>query len=334
MSQKDAATQAYDALNNYFKAHEKQIVEIEVLPPSIKPPDGVLMVDDINVGVPKKVMALAFVEARKRFFNDEIQTLKLQATKVMLLFDPEHLTAANYRKQYLEGLKQDTTTDGQLEYRKAAKYEFCFLDSILTSPLHRQSKSPTLWHHRLWLLSLIMPKDKESVPEESRRDFWRKELSSVFKSGERHPKNYYAWQYARRLVERVDGLEATLDFAQRVKAWCCKHPSDISGWSCLFHLVPQVEPPSERQKVVREVVKYAIDLQAEQESLWVFIRTSLAHKAMQEWQTGLVSMLVKYGKQLESMENVSTLRDMVTRTIHWIDSNSGCTETPNGMESG
>ncbi|KAF2833979.1 protein prenylyltransferase [Ophiobolus disseminans] len=323
MSQKDIRitelqTQAYEVLNSYFQAHEKQIIEIEVLPPAIKPSNGVLMQDGCNLGVPKRILALAFVEARKRFFEDDFQSLKLQATKILLLFDPEHLTAANYRKRWLKDLKADTTPEAQLLYRKSVKYEFCFLDSILTSPLHRQSKSPTLWNHRLWLLCLLMPQDKESVPEDVRADFWRKELSAVFKSGERHPKNYYAWQYARRLEERIDGLDATLDFAQRVKLWCCRHPSDISGWSCLLYLLPKVEPPSERQKLVREVLKYAIDLRSEQESVWVFIRTILAHEALQEWRTGLVSVLQKYAKELESDSEQSTLSALVSRSLDWI----------------
>ena len=322
MSQKDAVvdlqTQAYEALNSYFQVHEKHVTEIEILPPAIKPPDGILMQDDCNLGIPKKILALAFIEARKRFFTDDFQSLRLQATKVLLLFDPEYLAAANYRKQRLVELKTDTSSEAQLAYRKAVKYEFCFLDSILTSPLHRQSKSPTLWHHRLWLLGLLMPQDKESVPEDARTDFWRKELNAVCKSGEQHPKNYYAWQYARRLEERVDGLDATLDFAQRVKDWCCKHPSDISGWSCLLHLVPKVEPPSDRQALVRSVLKYAIDLRSEHESLWVFIRTILAHDALQDWRAGLVSMLQKYHKELESDGEPSALSVLISRSFDWI----------------
>lgn len=325
--------QAYEALSNYFKAHEKQILQIEVLPRSIKPPDGVLMVDGTNVGIPKKTLTLAFIEARKRFFNDDPQPLRLNATKIILLFDPEHLTAANYRKQHLTTLKGDTSQEGQLAYRKAVKYEFCFLDSILTSPLHRQSKSPTLWQHRLWLLKLLVPKDKESVSEESRKEFWRKELDAVFRSGESHPKNYYAWQYARRLEERIDVLDATLNFAQCIKAWCCKHPSDISGWSCLLYLVPKIEPPSERHDLVWEVLKYAIDLQAEQESLWVFIRTVLAHEAMQEWRTELVSLLEDYCKDLERTEHLHSRHKLVTRSLAWVTSHSGSIEIPEQMES-
>jgi hypothetical protein len=188
MSQKDTATaklraQAYDALSSYLEAHHKQIVEVEILPPAIKPQDGLFMKDGLSLGIPKKIFALAFVEAGKIFIEnaktDKSHSLALQATRVILFFEPEHLTAANFRKRKLEELRTDTTPAAQLAYRKAIKHEFCFLDSILTSPLHRQSKSPTLWHHRLWLLELFRPKILELIPEYVRAEFWRAELKSM-----------------------------------------------------------------------------------------------------------------------------------------------------------
>src|SRR3954453_19303023 len=61
--------QAYDALNTFFKVHEDEVVEIEILPPAIQPTDGLVMKDGLNVGVPKKVLVLAYVEAKRRFFK-------------------------------------------------------------------------------------------------------------------------------------------------------------------------------------------------------------------------------------------------------------------------
>jgi hypothetical protein len=316
-------TQAYEALSRYLEAHQRQIMEIEVLPPAIKPPDGLLMKDGLNLGVPKKILALAFAEARKIFSTnaeDEDSLLQvLQATKVMLLFEPEHLSAANFRKRKLVELSSGTTPEAQLLYRKALKYEFLFLDSILTSPLHRQSKSPTLWHHRLWLLRHFLPSDLEDVPEEVRASFWRAELASVCKSGERHPKNYYAWQYARRLVDRIDSMDAMLDFAQSVKEWCCKNPSDTSGWSCLLYLIPEAEPPSERTTLVRGVLDYTMKLNLEHESIWVFLRTIIAHEALHHDRTELCSTLQEYIKELERMEEASELLKRVNNALEWIE---------------
>jgi hypothetical protein len=326
--------QAYETLSRYLDTHRKQIMEIEVLPSAIKPPDGMLMKDGLNLGIPKKILALAFVEARKRFFanadDESTHALALQATKVILLSEPEHLTAANFRKRKLVELSSDTTPEAQLTYRKALKYEFCFLDSILTSPLHRQSKSPTLWHHRLWLLKLFLPSRLEDVPEEVRANFWRAELASVCRSGERHPKNYYAWQYARRLVERIDGMDATIDFAQRVQEWCCKHPSDTSGWSCLLYLIPKAEPLSARIVLVRGVTNYTLKLKLEHESIWVFIRTIIAHEALQEERNELCSTLREYGEELQSMDNASELAGRVKNALDWIERYSSTDNTQNG----
>jgi hypothetical protein len=315
-------TQAYEALSRYLEAHRKQIVEIEVLPSAIQPPDGILMEDGLHLGIPKKILALAFVEARKIFFanaeDDDSHLIALQATTVMLLFEPEHLSAANFRKRKLVELKSGTTPEAQLVYRKALKYEFIFLDSILTSPLHRQSKSPTLWHYRLWLLKLFLPGKLEDVPEDIRASFWRAELNSVCISGERHPKNYYAWQYARRLAERVAGVDATVDFAERVKEWCCKHPSDTSGWQCLLYLIPKAEPPSERAVLVRSVVDYTRKLKLNNESLWVFLRTIIAHKSLQQDRTELCSALQEYRNELQGTAVSTAPLERVTNALAWI----------------
>ena len=61
--------QAYNALNAFFKVHQDEVVEIEILPPAIQPTDSLLMNDGLNLGVPKKVLVLAYVEAKRIFFR-------------------------------------------------------------------------------------------------------------------------------------------------------------------------------------------------------------------------------------------------------------------------
>ncbi|KAF2035499.1 protein prenylyltransferase [Setomelanomma holmii] len=327
--------QAYAALTKYFRAHDKQVVEIEVLPPAIQPPDGLLLQDGRCLGVPKEILALAYIEARTRFFanvkDGNYHSLALEATKVMLLFDPEHLSAANFRKRRLVALRAKTSPDGELIYRKAVKYEFCFLDSILTSPLHRQSKSPTLWYHRFWLLMLLCPNGLRDVPEQLRADFWRTELSTVCKSGERHPKNYYAWQYARNLMSRIDDREAMVDCAQHIKDWCCKHPSDISGWSFLAYLIPEMERAWERENIVRDVIRYAMNFHSENESLWMFLRTILTHGALQEGRDGFVAVLQKYGTEIEHGQDKSGLARHVQQILTWIEKNVNSVDDPDAV---
>lgn len=318
--------QAYEALNDYFQEHENDIVEVEILPPAIQSSNGLLMQDGLSLGVPKKILALAYVEARQKFFENRNATgcavTAQQATKVMLLFDPEHLTAANFRKRSLLILEAKTGPQSRAIYHRALQQELCFVNSILTSPLHRQSKSPTLWHHRLFIISSLMLLELDNVSAGQKSAFWRSELAAVCKSGQQHPKNYYAWQYARRLMPSIKSPEIIDEFALSVKDWCCKHPSDISGWSFLLFLVPDLQPRSKRQDLVKDVLNYAINLQAEQESLWVFIRMALAQDMLDGERMELCQMLQIYRKDLESAERKSALLERVSTTLLWIQTQS------------
>ncbi|KAF1849823.1 protein prenylyltransferase [Cucurbitaria berberidis CBS 394.84] len=314
---------SYETLSQYFQAHEDEVVEIEILPPAIEPLGGILMQDGLNLGVPKKTLALAYVEARHRFFegmhDSKLASSALQATKVMLLFDPEHLTAANFRKGWLGALEAEFKSYNPAVYHKALRQELCFLNSILTSPLHRQSKSPTLWYHRLWLLDLLASVELEKASEDQKATFWRAELTAVCKSGEQHPKNYYAWQYARRLMPKIVSPETNDEFARHVKDWCCRHPSDISGWSFLLSLLPRLHPVSKRQGLVRDILSYAINLRLEHESLWVFIRTILAQETLLGGRTEFDETLQNYNDDLGNAKKASAVSERVPRTLNWIN---------------
>ncbi|OAG07364.1 uncharacterized protein CC84DRAFT_1060184, partial [Paraphaeosphaeria sporulosa] len=277
---------AYDALNTYFTTHANRTLEIEVLPPALETTDALILEDGVNLGVPKKILALAFVHARHLFFAhyrsdvEEEQRLAHEATRVMLLFDPEHLTAANHRKRHL--LRLEACGDDEA-FVKAMGAEGCFMNSILTSPLHRQSKSPTLWGHRAWWLDLILPAllaIEYDIPA-----FFMEELNAAIKGGERHPKNYYAWQYARRVVlKRGDSQPAgssewesfLTDCAQKVKSWCMLHVSDISGFSFLMWVLSLTRSSDERGRVVQEMVTYGVNVRLTNESPWTFVRMMLA----------------------------------------------------------
>ena len=76
-----------------------------------------------------------------------------------------------------------------------------------------------------------------------------KELEVVMKAGERHPRNYYGWEYARAVVrivgERVsdegNGMEDLIgESVEKVKGWCFMHPRDVSGWCLLVWLVERM----------------------------------------------------------------------------------------------
>ena len=59
---------AYDALNDFFKAHEDVIVEIEILPSALAPTNALTLQDGTNIGIPKKVLVQAYLKARTIFF--------------------------------------------------------------------------------------------------------------------------------------------------------------------------------------------------------------------------------------------------------------------------
>jgi hypothetical protein len=314
---------AYESLSHYFREHEDEVVEIEVLPPAIAPPDGILMQDGLNVGIPKKILALAYMEARQKFFethNSEPETAAyLQATRIILLFDPEHLTAANFRKRRLSRLKTAFGLHTGTAYHTALRQELCFLDSILTSPLHRQSKSPTLWNHRFWMIDSLMVIELEAASEDQKSSFWQHELDAVCRSGEQHPKNYHAWQYARRLMDKVESPGLREQFAFQVKGWCYRHPSDISGWSFLLHLMSRLEPASLREEMLRDVVNYAIGLRSEQESIWVFIRMALARDTLCEEHQTLYQKLQGYKEDLVAANKYHSALKRVSGALTWFD---------------
>jgi hypothetical protein len=60
-------TRAYTVLTKYLLDHSDEVLNIEILPPAFPPPDGICMVEGPNLGLPKEILALAFLEARKRF---------------------------------------------------------------------------------------------------------------------------------------------------------------------------------------------------------------------------------------------------------------------------
>ncbi|KAF2420562.1 hypothetical protein EJ08DRAFT_568710, partial [Tothia fuscella] len=285
----------YEDLISLFEQSGDLVLEIEVLPSSIPIPDDQNFIQDgTSLGIPKRVLAQAFLRAREVFAkrtknieDDDMVREVFHATYIILLFDPEYLTAANYRKEHY--LSQPATL-----LPKAHIRELNFLNSILLSPLHRQSKSPTLWHHRLWLMTFSFhPPTFDSLIEDvGYAEWWfqgifDEEIDAVFRSGERHANNYYAWGYARGVVRFMDsvvkrseggvGWPRRSDATGKVLMWCKAHPSDTSGWSFLLFLLLQEKADVKMTaSMLGKVLKFAEDVKWEKEALWHFLRTAVA----------------------------------------------------------
>lgn len=262
---------AFEQISGFLQSISSEgLLELEILGKTHPFPEGLHVVQDgCAAGISKLGLVQAFLVARKLLNLDKSanhlpsEDDLLGITAVMLFMDPEHLTAANTRKRII--LKKlarpgaDTTAVLSRE-----KY---FLDSMLTSRLHRHTKSPTLWGHLRWLLRLF-PASTQHV------DILGDIKRVVFVAAERHPRNYYAWSHARFLVETY--LGGCIDeLVSAVRAWCLQHHTDISGWTFLYFLAQRM-PSSLSKVLLTEVLALVVSLRLTNESTWVFLRTLAA----------------------------------------------------------
>jgi protein prenyltransferase alpha subunit repeat containing protein 1 len=263
------------------------LLQIELLGKSHPmPPGSNVLIDGNNIGVPKLKLVQAFIVARETLFKHfrncpkDKETELQNATAVILLMDPEHLTAANSRKRLIQKYHKIP----KLEFEKILKAESLFVDSYLTSPLHRHTKSPTLWGHRRWLYEM-----GKSIGIEF--DVLQDLKYVVLIAAERHPKNYYAWSHLRWLTQDFGRAEVS-DHPKMlaiVKDWCLRHPADTSGFSFLLFILfapgssdnspGKIEACS---SVCREVLRLTVSFKWIHESVWVFLRTLVASEYVVE----------------------------------------------------
>lgn len=285
------------------------LLEIEFLGSKSHPlPDGCnVLVDGNSIAITKPKLVQAFVVARKIFFKHvrdcpEDKSVEYRnATAVMLLMDPEHLTAANARKRLIQGSQRDPHANLDAILRK----ELHFVNSYLTSRLHRHTKSPTLWNHRRWVLEIC-----QSIQMEY--DIHHDLKSVVLVAAERHPKNYYAWSHLRWLVRSFTTCSniqiASSDLKKLVsvvKNWCLRHPADTSGFSfllfCLF--IPgsseDISNTELRSSVCSDVVRLAVSFRWTHETIWVFLRTLVASGGVMETEEAAFFRAVKEIQKVE-----------------------------------
>ncbi|KAI1460870.1 hypothetical protein F4805DRAFT_347852 [Annulohypoxylon moriforme] len=259
---------------------DDELLEIEFLGRSHPLESGInYLRDGAAVAIPKLRLAQAFFVARQRLqsYRDGSpmdSSDVLAATAVVLLMDPEHLTAANTRKRLLISALETNEPDKMLLRR-----ENQFIDSLVTSRLHRHTKSPTLWSHRRWLLHLFTAYDVTI-------DLKHEVKNIVVVAGIRHPRNYTAWNHARFLLDRRPGLADTI--VVDVKEFCLKNHTDISGWSFLIHAIGKLENGENRRDVcssiLTEVLDIADSLRWTNISVWVFLRSLAASELINDQQ--------------------------------------------------
>lgn len=293
----------FQELASIFSIRHKhsQILKIEILTPGLRP----LLRDGCSVGITKKALVQAFVIARQIFLDKDVkqhgygEENVLRSTEILILFAPEHVTACNWRKRRLIWILQsantndsdrNTATDRQ-DVLDILDRELTLTTTYLCSPLHRHTKSPTLWQHRFWVLGHILSiRDWTSALQELQKgdpgkvqSLLHSELSVVLCAGEQHPRNYYAFSYMRQLYsllclrgeikdEDDGGISAAL--LDKTVSWCQANPRDISGWMFALYLLENVPEPDCRSvqvRIVNTVVRFALDIGWVGESLWTFV---------------------------------------------------------------
>ncbi|KAI9785702.1 MAG: hypothetical protein M1839_008719 [Geoglossum umbratile] len=350
----DASADAYSAFRDCLDF--SRVLAIEILPSDFLnfSPDGasspLILVDGASIGVPKKVLVHAFIAARRNLYGILASSFPsvgsgdvLLATFVILLFDSEHLTAANLRKRFLlEGRKVVGDESGDRLIPYATQRELIAIETLLTSPLRRHTKSPTLWYHRRWVLRQWLT---SSLWDEERRlhfdadwlwqRVYRPELLMVMKAGEQHPRNYYAWSHARWIIEnfrtgtnRAALASSLADSMALVQEWCLRHESDTSGWSFLFFLYNEVGEEIKLQDLTAsnagKVLRLALNFGWDLESIWVFLRTVLASPSLLPKEQKL-ALTRRIAEEVEEVEDgcVENRRRrgarFIQKALEWID---------------
>ncbi|KAL3480029.1 hypothetical protein BJX99DRAFT_46104 [Aspergillus californicus] len=285
-------TDAFRDLYRIFANREDRILEFEILPPAFGP----ILEDDCSVGITKKYLVQAFVSARRVFFDglklSEFShrhgTSKISkqnagadenlsiASQIILLFDCEHLTACNWRKRRLSAL---INSDKDVRIH-ALNTELSLTTTYLCSPLHRHTKSPTLWQHRQWIQTQLIRIHNPDY--QAAQVLLQAELSAVLRAGELHPRNYYAFTYMRQIHSILSdiGLDrGQTDWSTRLGKsiitstldWCLAHPADISGFMFLLYLLNSVPDTTLRLDIVGKVASFALDIGWIGEGIWTFV---------------------------------------------------------------
>jgi protein prenyltransferase alpha subunit repeat containing protein 1 len=273
--QKPLPAEIYKEIVSVLCTPRTSLLEIELLGKAhVMAPGQNYLLEDNYLAIPKVKLVQAFVVARQIFVKlfrncPEGKEKDLEdATAIMLLMDPEHLTAANSRKRLLLRRMEDT------DLKEILERELQFVDMYLTARLHRHIKSPNLWSHRRWLLQQYRSSNLGVSIKKTLEQV-------VLVAADRHPRNYYAWSHMRWLVDSFElngGLKK--EILPIVQDWCLRHPSDTSGFSFLLVCL---EVPGRLQTdlndikhVYDHVLELALSFKWAHESVWTFLRTIAA----------------------------------------------------------
>lgn len=260
----------------------------------------------------------------------------MQLSTLVCIVTTENLTAVNIRKRFIlasfsaSKAADATTTQGDdttTEKQKQAKLiqdELRWLNILFGSPLHKHTKSPMLWQHRRWLLELAAEK-RIPLAAAQDQDLIKWEMELVLKAAELHPKNYYAWSYARWLVltympsstTTVSTTDTTQpdpvldDLLSQIFSFSKSHISDISAWTFLYFLLAHQPHQAVRLEYLNDTIEY-LRIVPGHEAVWVFVRMSLARFWGRQEATEMV-------KRIEVREDMLVDLGYKEKAVEWLN---------------
>ncbi|MCJ1232911.1 hypothetical protein MMC14_000865 [Varicellaria rhodocarpa] len=267
--------ETYSALSTYLFTHRASVLSIELFPSGIPlpPSPSPILTEDLNLALSKKQIIQSFLIARRILLHrpvaeegrdgfkrggaceqeegdgrggggggggeldgDTDDDDQRTAATILLIYNSEHLTAANWLKRYLQrrlaalqreegqGQRQEhfdpaitITIPSQPPHHQQKQHqeaqlliqqELTFSTTLLTSPLPLHTKSPTLWAHRFWLVSnyrrdhftSLYPQEHKQEKKVQMQEWFLAEVEVVLAAADVHRGNYHAFHYARRLI--------------------------------------------------------------------------------------------------------------------------------------
>lgn len=179
-----------------------------------------------------------------------------------------------------------TAEDGthrKAKIRNAVEEELWWVETLVRSPLcGKHAKSSWVWAHRGWVVrefaTEVLRVGYAGEAGGEAAAFVKRELEIVMVAGERHARNYHAWQYARQVVRMIGvrlGEKGWEECVAMVHRWCLMHPRDISGWASLVFILDQaVDVDRVARDVFRKTREFVEKFRWKGESIEWFLKSA------------------------------------------------------------
>ncbi|KAH9462208.1 hypothetical protein H4Q26_016901 [Puccinia striiformis f. sp. tritici PST-130] len=236
------AVELYDRLDQILSTLSITEIEIFNTPIPSSKNEFIINGDHHQLGIPQKILAQIYAHASQRFHttnktDDEEAENLFKLTRILLIQNPDHLTALSTRRKLLK-------TGEQLR-------EELELNTVLLSVVSH-SKSTGLWFHRRWIFAQLHrcpPPTSSSNPiykpfVQFTPDRIEEEFVFNLQTCDRYPRNYYAWFHRKWVLSQLpslhpqDTIDGILDTEkERILRFMGTHPKDNSATNYIQFIV-------------------------------------------------------------------------------------------------